>query len=230
MLGLTDAMGGGEQIRVFGPSRGRGEARGSKVFMKRLLARANAPTAAFEVFDDVTRADDYVRTANRPLVVKADGLAGGKGVHRRRNERRSVCRARQDDEAKTIPVMPGERSSSEELLPGGEASFHVVCDRRRGVVLSPAQDHKRVADGDRGANTGGMGAYAPAPVVTAELETCIMRTIIDPVLATMESEGTPFRGALFAGLMIDGGVPRVLEFNVRFGDPGDGGDRTDLFG
>jgi phosphoribosylamine---glycine ligase len=107
----------------------------------------------------------------------------------------------------------------EELLPGEEASFHVVCDGTRGIALAPAQDHKRIFDGDRGPNTGGMGAYAPAPVVTAAVRDQVMRAVVAPTLRGMAEEGTPFRGVLFVGLMIDNGVPRVLEFNVRFGDP-----------
>ncbi len=216
-LGLVDAM-AVAGVPTFGPTRAAAALEGSKVFMKRLLARAGVPTADFEVFEAPDRAEDYVRHARRPLVVKADGLAAGKGV--------TVASTPDEALAAIDRIMRGRQFGDagraivvEELLPGEEASFHVVCDGGRAVVLAAAQDHKRVFDGDNGPNTGGMGAYAPAPLVTPELERRVMKTIIEPLLETMENEGTPFRGVLFAGLMIDEGVPRVLEFNVRFGDP-----------
>jgi phosphoribosylamine--glycine ligase len=216
-LGVVDSL-AARGVVAFGPSRAAARLEGSKVFMKRFLARHAIPTAAFEVFDDADAAERYVRAAARPLVVKADGLAAGKGV---------VVATTTDDAASAVDTMMrkrvfGEAGASvviEELLPGEEASFHVVCDGTRFVPLVAAQDHKRIGDGDRGPNTGGMGAYAPAPVVTAAVHEKVIETIVKPTLAGMAAEGAPFRGVLFVGLMIDSGIPRVLEFNVRFGDP-----------
>ena len=216
-LGLVDAL-AAEQIPAFGPSRAAAQLEGSKVFMKRFAERTGLPTAAFTVFDDAEQAEAHLRRENRPLVVKADGLAAGKGV------------VVASDAAEALAAVDrwmrqGELGDAgrmvviEELLLGDEASFHVVADGERFVVLPAAQDHKRVFDGDRGPNTGGMGAYAPAPVVTAEVEAKVIDRIVRPTLERMRAEGTPFRGALFVGLMIDRGEPQLLEFNVRFGDP-----------
>ena len=216
-LGLVDAL-AAKSILAFGPSRGAARLEGSKAFMKEFLKRHEIPTAAFAVFDDAEKAKAHVRAAGRPLVVKADGLAAGKGV---------VVASSCEEALEAIDRMMVAREFGhagatvviEELLPGEEASFHVVCDGTRGVALVAAQDHKRVFDGDRGPNTGGMGAYAPAPVVTPAVHEIVMRTVVEPTLRGMAQEGAPFRGVLFVGLMIDAGVPRVLEFNVRFGDP-----------
>ena len=216
-LGLVDAL-EAKGIVAFGPSRAAARLEGSKAFMKEFLQRHAIPTAAFAVFDDADRAKAHVRAAGRPLVVKADGLCAGKGV---------VVAADVDEAIEAIDNMMVARAFGdagrvvviEELLPGDEASFHVVCDGTRGIALVPAQDHKRVFDGDRGPNTGGMGAYAPAPVVTPEVHDEVMRAVVTPTLRGMAEEGSPFRGVLFVGLMIESGVPRVLEFNVRFGDP-----------
>jgi phosphoribosylamine--glycine ligase len=215
--GLVDAL-QARGVRAFGPSRAAAQLEASKAFMKRFCARHGIPTAGFEVFTDADAAERHVRSLGRPLVVKADGLAAGKGV---------VVPATVDETCAAIDRMLRTREFGpagatvvlEELLPGEEASFHVVCDGTRGIPLVAAQDHKRVFDGDRGPNTGGMGAYAPAPLVTAEVQARVMREIVEPTLAGMAAEGTPFRGVLFVGLMIERGVPRVVEFNVRFGDP-----------
>jgi phosphoribosylamine--glycine ligase len=216
-LGLVDAL-ADKAVRTFGPTRAAAQLEGSKAFMKRFLVRHGIPTAACEIFDDADRADAYIRAANRPLVVKADGLAAGKGV---------VVAATTEEACAAVQSMMRERAFGdagktvivEELLPGEEASFHVVCVGGRAIALAPAQDHKRIFDGDRGPNTGGMGAYAPAPIVTAAVHAIVMRTIVAPTLEGMARENTPFEGVLFVGLMIENGVPRVLEFNVRFGDP-----------
>jgi phosphoribosylamine--glycine ligase len=216
-LGLVDALSVGGWA-AFGPTRAAAGLESSKSFMKRFLARHAIPTAKFEVFEDAGAARAYVRGAGRPLVVKADGLAAGKGV---------VVASTTDEALLAIDRMMVERVFGaagdtvviEEVLPGQEVSFHVVADGTRFQVLAPAQDHKRVRDGDEGPNTGGMGAYAPAPVVSADLHGAIVDRIIEPTLAGLAREGTPFRGALFAGLMIADGEPTVLEFNVRFGDP-----------
>lgn len=216
-LGLVDAL-AAKSIPAFGPSRDAARLEGSKVFMKQFLKRHDIPTAAFEVFDDAEKAKAYVRAAGRPLVVKADGLCAGKGV---------VVASSTDEALAAVDAMmvarefgdAGRTVVVEELLPGEEASFHVVCDGTHAVALVPAQDHKRVFDGDRGPNTGGMCAYAPAPVVTRAVHDEVMRAVVEPTLCGMAQEGTPFRGVLFVGLMIENGRPRVLEFNVRFGDP-----------
>jgi phosphoribosylamine--glycine ligase len=216
-LGLVDAL-EARGIAAFGPSKAAARLEGSKVFMKRFCERHGIPTAAFATFDDADEADRYVRSAGRPLVVKADGLAAGKGVcvpdtvQEALDAIDRMMRKREFGDAGASVVI-------EERLLGEEASFHVVCDVVRGVALAPAQDHKRVGDGDRGPNTGGMGAYAPAPVVDADVHERVMRGIVAPTLEGMASDGAPFRGALFVGLMIDRGVPTVLEYNVRFGDP-----------
>lgn len=216
-LGLVDAL-AEKGIAAFGPTRASSRLEGSKAFMKEFLRRHGIPTAAFEVFTDPEKAKAHVRTAARPLVVKADGLCAGKGV---------VVAASTGEALEAIDRMMVTRELGdagatvviEELLPGEEASFHVVCDGKRGIALVAAQDHKRVFDGDRGPNTGGMGAYAPAPVVTQQVHDDVMRTVVEPTLRGMAAEGAPFRGVLFVGLMIEDGVARVLEFNVRFGDP-----------
>jgi phosphoribosylamine--glycine ligase len=216
-LGLVDAL-EKKGVLAFGPSRAAARLEGSKAFMKEFLARHGIPTAAFAVFDDAEKAKAHVRAAGRPLVVKADGLCAGKGVVVAADVQEAIDAiddmmvARAFGDAGRVVVI-------EEILPGDEASFHVVCDGTRAIALVPAQDHKRAFDGDRGPNTGGMGAYAPAPVVTASVHDEVMRAVVAPTLRGMAEEGTPFRGVLFVGLMIHNGVPRVLEFNVRFGDP-----------
>src|SRR5580698_5761147 len=216
-LGLVDAL-EARGVPAFGPTRSAARLEGSKVFMKRFCERYGIRTASFAVFDDPEAADRYVREAGRPLVVKADGLAAGKGV--------CVADTAEDALAAIDRIMRkrefGDAGSSvviEELLLGEEASFHVVSDGTNAVALAPAQDHKRVGDGDRGPNTGGMGAYAPAPVVDAVVHDRVIKEIVGPTLEGMAREGMPFRGALFVGLMVDRGVPTVLEYNVRFGDP-----------
>jgi len=232
-LGVVDAL-QARSIAAFGPSREAARLEGSKAHMKRFCTRHGIPTAAYAVFDDADAAEAYVRAANRPLVVKADGLAAGKGV---------VVAADADEACAAVDRILRKRGLGdagvtlviEEVLPGEEASFHVVCDGTRFVALEAAQDHKRVFDGDRGPNTGGMGAYAPAPIVTPEVLEKVRTTIVEPTLAGMEKDGAPFRGVLFVGLMIEAGEPRVLEYNVRFGDPEtslfellDGASRGDL--
>jgi phosphoribosylamine--glycine ligase len=216
-LGLVDAL-QARGVRAFGPTRAAARLEGSKAFMKRFCERHGIPTAGFAVFDDPEAAERHVRAAGRPLVVKADGLAAGKGV---------VVAETVDEACAAIDRIARQREFGaagatvllEERLPGDEASFHVVCDGVRGIALAAAQDHKRVGDGDRGPNTGGMGAYAPAPLVTAAVHRRVMQDIVGPTLAGMAAEGAPFRGVLFVGLMIEAGTPRVLEYNVRFGDP-----------
>ncbi|HSY22719.1 MAG TPA: phosphoribosylamine--glycine ligase [Polyangiaceae bacterium] len=216
-LGLVDAL-AARGIRAFGPTRAAARLEASKAFMKSFCERHGIPTARFAVFDDPDAAERYARAQPEPPVVKADGLAAGKGV---------IVADSADEACDAIDRLMRKREFGdaganvvlEERLAGEEASFHVVCDGTRAVALAPAQDHKRVFDGDRGPNTGGMGAYAPAPIVTPAVHEAVMRSIVAPTLAGMAAEGYPFRGVLFVGLMIDRGVPTVLEFNVRFGDP-----------
>jgi phosphoribosylamine---glycine ligase len=216
-LGLVDAL-TARGVRAFGPTRAAAQLEGSKAYMKRFCQRHRIPTAPFAVFDDADDADRHVRSTPRPLVVKADGLAAGKGVVVS-SSRDEACAAIDRIMRQRVFGEAGRTVVLEECLAGEEASFHVVCDGTRGVSLAAAQDHKRVHDGDRGPNTGGMGAYAPAPVVTPAIHERVMREIVEPTLAGMAAEGTPLRGVLFVGLMIDRGNPQVLEYNVRFGDP-----------
>jgi len=216
-LGLVDVL-AARGVLAFGPSKAAARLEGSKAFMKRFCKRHGIPTAPFEVFDDADAAERYVRQASSALVVKADGLAAGKGV---------VVSENADEACAAIDRMmrqgefgdAGRTIVLEERLAGEEASFHVVCDGVSGIALAPAQDHKRIGDGDSGPNTGGMGAYAPAPIVTPAVHARVMREIVEPTLAGMAADGSPLRGVLFVGLMIDRGVPQVLEYNIRFGDP-----------
>ena len=217
VAGFVDAL-EAAGIPAFGPSRAAAELEGSKVLAKELMAKYGVPTAAFRVFDDADEATAYVRECARPLVVKADGLAAGKGV---------VVAGDVAEAVEAIDAMmrervfgdAGRRVVIEELLLGEEVSYHVIADGSRYVALAAAQDHKRLSDGDRGPNTGGMGAYSPPPVVTAEVEQKILKRVIEPMLDGLRAEGRTFRGVLFAGVMVVDGEPWTLEYNVRFGDP-----------
>ena len=217
VAGVVDAL-REHGIDAFGPDREAAQLEGSKIFSKEFMARHDIPTAGFAVFDDPDAATRYIEEAQRPLVVKADGLAAGKGVIVAANAAEAIAgvdrimREREFGNA-------GDRVLIEECLVGEEVSYHVVSDGERFIPLAPAQDHKRAFDGDQGPNTGGMGAYSPPPVVTAEVEQKIIDRVIEPTLRGMADEGRPFRGALFVGLMIVDGEPMVLEYNTRFGDP-----------
>lgn len=216
-LGLVDAL-AEEGVLAFGPTRAAAALEASKAFAKDFMKRHGVPTAGYGAFDDADEAIAFVRRAGRPMVVKADGLAAGKGV---------VVAATVDETIEAIRAImvarehgeAGARVVVEEKLEGPEVSYHVVSDGERYVALAAAQDHKRLLDGDRGPNTGGMGAYSPPPMVTREVEHAILAEIVEPTLKGMAAEGRPFRGALFVGLMIVDGAPNVLEYNVRFGDP-----------
>ncbi|HEY2561228.1 MAG TPA: phosphoribosylamine--glycine ligase [Caldimonas sp.] len=204
-------------LRVFGPTRAAAELESSKAFAKAFMQRHAIPTAAYDVFDDAAAAHRHVDHAATPIVVKADGLAAGKGV---------VVAATRDEAHAAVEAMlgaaapAGSRVVIEEFLDGEEASFIVVSDGRRVVPLASSQDHKRIGDDDQGANTGGMGAYSPAPVVTPNVHARVMQEIVLPTIAGMAAEGRPFTGFLYAGLMIDAnGNPRTVEFNCRLGDP-----------
>jgi phosphoribosylamine--glycine ligase len=206
-------------IPVFGPSRAAARLEGSKAFAKAFMQRYAIPTAAFETFEDLDAARDWVRAQGRPCVVKADGLAAGKGV--------AMCANAAEAEAALVEMMAerrfgdaGARVVIEEWLQGEEVSYYAVSDGEHILSLAAAQDHKRALDGDTGENTGGMGAYSPAPVVSEAVERKVLDRIVHPLIRGMASEGHPYTGVLFVGLMIDAaGEPRVVEFNVRFGDP-----------
>lgn len=206
-------------LRVFGPSAGAAQLEGSKAFTKDFLARHNIPTAAYAVFTDVTEAETWIREQGAPIVVKADGLAAGKGV---------VVAHSEDDAIAAVHDMlrgnafgeAGHRVVIEQFLEGEEASFIVMVDGEHILPLASSQDHKARFDGDQGPNTGGMGAYSPAPVVDAAMHERVMREVINPTVQGMAADGYPYTGFLYAGLMIDShGTPRVLEYNCRFGDP-----------
>jgi phosphoribosylamine--glycine ligase len=205
-------------LRCFGPSRAAAALEGSKAFAKDVMARAGVPTAHHAVFDDAASASAYVDGASVPVVVKADGLAAGKGV--------TVCTTRAEARAAIDDSMrrgvfgdAGRKVVVEEFLAGEEVSFMALTDGDAAVPLASSQDHKRLGDGDTGPNTGGMGAYSPSPLVTPALERNVMDTIIRPMIATLRADGVCYRGVLYAGLMVEGGRAKVLEFNVRFGDP-----------
>ncbi|MBI5643483.1 MAG: phosphoribosylamine--glycine ligase [Deltaproteobacteria bacterium] len=216
-LGIVDSF-TREGLRAFGPTKRAAELEGSKVFSKDLMLKHNIPTAHYKKFDNPDFARSYIDTHNPPFVVKADGLAAGKGV--------VICHTREEAYTAVDLIMKqkafgvaGKRIIVEEFLTGEEASFLAITDGKTVVPLAPAQDHKAIFDGDKGPNTGGMGAYSPTPVITPELEAEIMKTVMIPTVKAMELEGRPYKGVLYAGLMISGGKPKVLEFNCRFGDP-----------
>jgi phosphoribosylamine---glycine ligase len=205
-------------LRIFGPNRKAAEIEASKRFSKDLMKKYHIPTAEYGVFTDKAAAAAYVREKGAPIVVKADGLAAGKGV---------VVAETVEEAIRALDIImtekaygaAGERVVIEECLRGEEASFMAFSDGRTVVPMASSQDHKRVFDADKGANTGGMGAYSPAPVVTKQLERAVMDTIMVPTVRAMEQEGRLFKGVLYAGLMIRNNEARVLEFNARFGDP-----------
>ncbi|NMF86971.1 phosphoribosylamine--glycine ligase [Aromatoleum petrolei] len=206
-------------LPIFGPTKAAAQLESSKDFAKRFLIRHNIPTAKYQTFSDAAAAHDYVAEQGAPIVIKADGLAAGKGV---------VVAMSADEAHAAIDMMltdnrmgdAGARVVIEEFMSGEEASFIVMADGKHALALATSQDHKRLKDGDEGPNTGGMGAYSPAPVVTPEVHARVMREIIIPTLAGMAADGQPYTGFLYAGLMIDdAGQPRVVEFNCRMGDP-----------
>jgi len=205
-------------LHAFGPGKEAAQLEGSKVFAKQLMRQAQVPTAEFRVFDDPDLAHDYLDSQGAPIVVKADGLAAGKGVL----VCQSIDQAHQAVDAIMVDRRFGEAGRLviiEECLAGEEASILALTDGKTIYPLPSSQDHKAACDGDQGPNTGGMGAYSPAPVVTAEMEERITREILVPVLHALRVRGVRYRGVIYAGLMIGPGGPRVLEFNVRFGDP-----------
>ncbi|RMH92869.1 phosphoribosylamine--glycine ligase [Lysobacter pythonis] len=218
VAGVVDAFRAAGQ-RIFGPTAAAAQLEGSKAFAKDFLARHGIPTAHYAVHEELDAALAHVREKGAPIVIKADGLAAGKGV--------IVAMTLEEAEAAVRDMLAGNafgqagaRVVIEEFLEGEEASFISMVDGRTALPMATSQDHKRVGDGDTGPNTGGMGAYSPAPVVTAEIHARIMREVVEPTVAGMAADGAPFTGFLYAGLMIDAdGAPKVIEFNVRFGDP-----------
>mmetsp|Transcript_29594 Transcript_29594/g.40868 ORF Transcript_29594/g.40868 Transcript_29594/m.40868 type:complete len:523 (-) Transcript_29594:171-1739(-) len=217
VAGLADSL-KAAGVPVFGPSQAAAQLEGSKEFMKDICSKYGINTAKYEAFSDVEAAKAYIRAEGAPIVVKADGLAAGKGV--------IVCFTEQEAEEAVEGMLvggsfgeAGGRVVIEEFMEGEEASFFAVTDGVNTVPLVSAQDHKAVGEGDTGLNTGGMGAYSPAPIVGPEMQAQIMKDIVLPTVAGMREEGVPFSGVLFAGLMIQDGLPRLLEYNARFGDP-----------
>ncbi|MFA7556966.1 MAG: phosphoribosylamine--glycine ligase [Hydrogenophaga sp.] len=218
VIGIVDAF-RAAGLRCFGPTKAAAQLEGSKAFTKDFLARHRIPTAAYANFTDVDAALAYVREKGAPIVVKADGLAAGKGVivAMTLGEAEDAVR---DMLAGNAFGEAGHRVVIEEFLDGEEASFIVMVDGQHVIPMATSQDHKRVGNGDTGPNTGGMGAYSPAPVVTAEIHARVMREVIEPTVRGMAAEGHPYTGFLYAGLMIGAdGTPKVIEFNCRFGDP-----------
>ncbi len=216
VAGLVDAL-TAAGIAALGPSAAAAQLEGSKAYTKELCREAGIPTAAFARFTDTAAATAYVRDRGAPIVVKADGLAAGKGV--------VVAQSVAEAEAAVAMMFAGGLGAAgaevviEDCLVGEEASFFALVDGTHAVALASAQDHKRVGEGDTGPNTGGMGAYSPAPVVTPAVAEAVMARIIRPTVAAMAARGTPFRGVLFAGLMITAEGPMLIEYNVRLGDP-----------
>lgn len=218
VAGLVDRL-EAEGILAFGPSAAAAELEGSKGFMKDMVAKFGVPTAAYGRFTDADKAKAFVDSQDLPIVVKTDGLAAGKGV--------TICHSRKDAYDAIDAAMHDRRFGAagaelviEAFLDGEEASFFALCDGETFVPLIAAQDHKAVGEGDTGPNTGGMGAYSPAPVFTPDVEARVIERIIAPTVEGMAREGRPFKGILFAGLMIDAqGDPTLLEYNIRFGDP-----------
>ncbi len=206
-------------LKCFGPSKGAARLEGSKAFSKDFFARYNIPTAAYGNFTDIDEAVAYIKQQGAPIVVKADGLAAGKGVILADTEQQAID-AVKDMLAGNAFGDAGHRVVIEEFLQGEEASIIVIADGKQYLPMATSQDHKARDNGDKGPNTGGMGAYSPAPVVSDEISMRIMQQVIEPTLKGMAEEGYPFSGFLYAGVMIDEkGDARVLEYNVRFGDP-----------
>ncbi|GGO66317.1 phosphoribosylamine--glycine ligase [Bowmanella pacifica] len=218
VLGVVDKF-QAAGLRIFGPSQAAAQLEGSKAFTKDFLARHNIPTAAYQTFTEIAPALAYLKQQGAPIVVKADGLAAGKGVIVAMTEQEAEDAIR-DMLAGNAFGDAGSRVVIEEFLDGEEASFIVMVDGKNVLSFATSQDHKRVGDGDQGPNTGGMGAYSPAPVVTAEIHQRILDQVIYPTVEGMASEGNPYVGFLYAGLMITAdGTPKVIEYNCRFGDP-----------
>ena len=213
--GLVDYL-AEKRIRVFGPDKFASQLEGSKGFMKKLCKKNNIPTANFEIFDNFNDASNFIKKNGIPIVVKADGLAAGKGV--------TICTSIDEALKNTKDILEGKFKSSkkvvlEEFLEGEELSYFVIVDENSYYFFGSAQDHKNVGEGDTGPNTGGMGAYSPAPLLTKQLEEKIKKKIIEPTIKAMKIFGHPYKGFLYAGLMIHKNEPYLIEYNIRMGDP-----------
>tara|TARA_Y100000590_G_scaffold424414_1_gene531292 strand:- start:1497 stop:2765 length:1269 start_codon:yes stop_codon:yes gene_type:complete len=213
--GLVDYL-SSKKIKTFGPNKYASQLEGSKAFMKNLCKKNNIPTAKFGVFDNFSEASNFIKKNGAPIVVKADGLAAGKGV--------SVCTSTEEALKNTQEILNGKFKSStkvvlEEFLKGEELSYFSIVDDKSYIFFGSAQDHKRVGENDTGPNTGGMGAYSPSPLLNPQLENKIKKKIIEPTLAAMKNLGHPYKGFLYAGLMIKDGEPYLIEYNIRMGDP-----------
>ena len=205
-----------KKVRVFGPDKFASQLEGSKTFMKNLCKKNNIPTANFGTFNNINEASSFINQVGIPIVVKADGLAAGKGV--------SICRSKEEALKNTKEILEGKFTSSstvvlEEFLEGEELSFFVIVDKNSYLFFGSAQDHKKVGEGDTGPNTGGMGAYSPAPLLTDKLEEKIKKKIIEPTLKAMKDLGHPYKGFLYAGLIVKKEEPYLIEYNIRMGDP-----------
>ena len=216
-VGIVDAF-VEKGLPIFGPSKNAAKLESSKIWAKEFMKRNSIPTADFEIFDDAQKAKDFVKSYEKPVVIKADGLAAGKGV--------IVCKNKDEanDAIDTILTKKsfgdaGSKIIIEERIDGVEASYIALCDGKIGIPMATSQDHKRVFDNDEGPNTGGMGAYSPTPIIDEKLGTEIQEKIIDKTIHAMRDEGFEFKGFLYAGIMIKDGIPYVLEYNVRMGDP-----------
>jgi len=218
VAGITDGF-NQAGLKCFGPTKGAAQLEGSKVFAKDFLFRHNIPTAGYRVFIELAPAREYIRSVDIPTVIKADGLAAGKGVIIARTREEAISAVEEMLSGKAFGEA-GRRVIIEECLRGEEASFIVMVDGLHILPLATSQDHKAIYNGDAGPNTGGMGAYSPAPVITPEIHDHIMKQVIEPTVQGMAAEGFPYTGFLYAGLMIQGdGTPKVLEYNCRLGDP-----------
>ena len=207
-----------KHLPIFGPSKNAAQLESSKIWAKEFMKRNSIPTADFEIFDDAQKAKDFVKSYDKPVVIKADGLAAGKGV--------IVCDSKDEanDAIDTILTNKtfgdaGSKIIVEERIDGIEASYIALCDGKIGIPMATSQDHKRIFDDDKGPNTGGMGAYSPTPIIDEHLASEIQEKIIDKTIVSMNKEGIEFKGFLYAGIMIKDGMPYVLEYNVRMGDP-----------
>ena len=207
-----------KNLPIFGPSKNAAQLESSKIWAKEFMKRNSIPTADFEIFDDAQKAKEFVKSYDKPVVIKADGLAAGKGV--------IVCDSKDEanDAIDTILTKKtfgdaGSKIIIEERIDGIEASYIALCDGKVGIPMATSQDHKRIFDDDKGPNTGGMGAYSPTPIIDDHLASEIQEKIIDKTIVSMNKEGIEFKGFLYAGIMIKDGMPYVLEYNVRMGDP-----------